>query len=151
MRKLILLVVLTLASNLSKAQDFRFDEVTYTPQKTVFKLFAPKEMKRVVLTIHDKDVALSAHKDLNGFESFYSDPENEKSYKMKYSKDGVWKVEVSGDLKGKYYTFNVADHTRWGGGCVPFLLPYKTFYGETPGVFAKAVGVNGKCGAILDM
>ena len=151
MRKLILLVVLTLASNLSKAQDFRFDEVTYTPQKTVFKLFAPKEMKRVVLTIHDKDVALSVHKDLNGFESFYSDPEKEKSYKMKYSKDGVWKVEVSGDLKGKYYTFNVADHTRWGGGCVPFLLPYKTFYGETPGVFAKAVGVNGKCGAIIDM
>ena len=139
-----------MATNVSNAQDFRFDEVTYTPEKTVFKLFAPKEMKRVVLTIHDKDIALNSRKDKNGYEHFYTDLDD-KSYKMKYGKDGIWKVEVNGDLKGKFYTFNVADHTRWGLGCVPLLLPYKTFYGETPGVFAKAVGVNGKCGAIIDM
>ena len=139
-----------MATNVSNAQDFRFDEVTYTPEKTVFKLFAPKEMKRVVLTIHDKDIALNSRKDKNGYEHFYTNPDD-KSYKMKCGKDGIWKVEVNGNLKGKYYTFNVADHTRWGMGCIPLLLPYKTFYGETPGVFAKAVGVNGKCGAIIDM
>ena len=131
-------------------EAFNFDEVTYTPQKTIFKLFAPKEMKRVVLTIHDKDIALNSRMDKNGYDHFYTGP-NDKSYKMKYGKDGIWKVEVNGDLKGKYYTFNVADHTRWGMDCIPLLLPYKTFYGETPGVFAKAVGVNGKCGAIIDM
>ena len=104
----------------------------------------------VVLTIHDKDIALNSRKDKNGYEHFYTNLDD-KSYKMKYGKDGIWKVEVNGDLKGKYYTFNVADHTRWGLGCVPLLLPYKTFYGETPGVFAKAVGVNGKRGAIINM
>ena len=150
MRKLLLIALSILATNVSNAQDFRFDEVTYTPEKTVFKLFAPKEMKRVVLTIHDKDIALNSRKDKNGYEHFYTNPDD-KSYKMKCGKDGIWKVEVNGDLKGKFYTFNVADHTRWGLGCVPLLLPYKTFYGETPGVFAKAVGVNGKCGAIIDM
>ena len=150
MRKLLLIALSILATNVSNAQDFRFDEVTYTPEKTVFKLFAPKEMKRVVLTIHDKDIALNSRKDKNGYEHFYTNLDD-KSYKMKYGKDGIWKVEVNGNLKGKYYTFNVADHTRWGMGCIPLLLPYKTFYGETPGVFAKAVGVNGKCGAIIDM
>ncbi len=150
MKKYLILLLLALVTSHIQAQDFSFDEVTYTPQKTVFKLFAPKDMKRVVLTIHDEDIALRTHKDRNGNEVFLTDPKD-KLYKMKYGKDGIWKVEVNGDLKGKYYTFNVADHTRWGMQCIPIPFPYKTFYGETPGVFAKAVGVNGKCGAIIDM
>ena len=28
-----------------QAQDFRFDEMTYTPEKTTFKLFAPNNAK----------------------------------------------------------------------------------------------------------
>ena len=138
MRKLLTIIILQSSFSVAFAQDFRFDEMTYTPQKTTFKLFAPKDMKRVQLTIHDQDVICS-------------DPTKDKSYKMKYDKDGIWKVEVKGDLKGKYYTFNVADHTRWGMGCIPIPFPYKTFFGRTPGVFAKAVGVNGKCGAIIDL
>ena len=43
----------------------------------------------------------------------------------------VWTATVKGDLMGRFYTFD-------------------TGYGETPGVFAKAVGVNGKRGAIID-
>ena len=43
----------------------------------------------------------------------------------------VWTAIVKGDLMGRFYTFD-------------------TGYGETPGVFAKAVGVNGKRGAIID-
>ena len=40
--------------------------------------------------------------------------------------------EFGGDLKGKYYTFDCGN-------------------GETPGVFAKAVSVNGRRAAIIDM
>ncbi len=150
MKKLFLISLFTLATNALFAQDFNFDEVTYSQEKTIFKLLAPKNMKRVILTVYDKDIALRIHKDSNGYEAVYTDS-SDKSYKMKLGKDGIWKVEVMGDLKGKYYTFNIADHTRWGMGCIPLLLPYQTFYGETPGVFAKAVGVNGKCGVIIDM
>lgn len=44
----------------------------------------------------------------------------------------MWSASVKGDLMGKYYTFDMGK-------------------GETPGVFAKAVGVNGKRGAIIDL
>ena len=115
MRKLILLAALTLAINVIKAQDFRFDEVTYTPEKTTFRLFAPKSSKPR-LRIYQKDGMASRMK----------------AVKMKYSQQGYWQAEVKGNLKDKFYTFDCGK-------------------GETPGVFAKAVGINGKCGAIIDM
>ena len=43
----------------------------------------------------------------------------------------LWKAEVKGNLLGKFYTFDMGK-------------------GECPGVFAKAVGVNGQRGAIVD-
>lgn len=50
--------------------------------------------------------------------------------------DNCWVVgyggELGGDLKGKYYTFDSG-------------------HGESPGLFAKAVSVNGKRAAIIDM
>ena len=53
-----------------------------------------------------------------------------KTVSMKLDGD-VWTATVKGDLMGRFYTFD-------------------TGHGETPGVFAKAVGVNGKRGAIID-
>lgn len=55
-----------------------------------------------------------------------------KTIKMKASGENRWEATVKGDLKGKFYTFDIGK-------------------GETPGVFAKAVGVNGMRGAIVDM
>ena len=55
-----------------------------------------------------------------------------KTIKMKPSGSNRWEATVKGDLKGKFYTFDIGK-------------------GETPGVFAKAVGVNGNRGAIVDM
>ncbi|MDR0938927.1 MAG: type I pullulanase [Mediterranea sp.] len=50
--------------------------------------------------------------------------------------DGTWTTEVAGDLAGKFYTFNVKIDQQWQG--------------PTPGISARAVGVNGKRGAIID-
>jgi pullulanase len=74
-------------------------------------------------------------------------PPTAKSVKVRIYKDGqggkpmktvgmkregdIWTATVKGDLMGRFYTFD-------------------TGLGETPGVFAKAVGVNGKRGAIID-
>ena len=52
--------------------------------------------------------------------------------KMKKVGKESWRAEVKGNLKGKFYTFD-------------------TGYGECPGLFAKAVGVNGNRAAVVDM
>ncbi len=53
-----------------------------------------------------------------------------KTVSMKYA-GGLWTATVRGDLLNKFYTFDMGR-------------------GETPGVFAKAVGVNGRRGAIIN-
>ena len=55
---------------------------------------------------------------------------------MEKGMDGTWKVVVPDDLDGKFYTFNVKVRGEW--------------LGKTPGIMAKAVGINGKRGAIID-
>lgn len=55
-----------------------------------------------------------------------------KTVRMKAVGQDRWEATVKGDLAGKFYTFDIGK-------------------GECPGVFAKAVGVNGLRGAIIDM
>ena len=101
---------------LSAAQDFCFNEVAYTPEKTQFALYAPNDAKKVTLRIYEYGLGGKALKTVS----------------MKRTADEQWTATVKGDLKGKFYTFD-------------------TGLGECPGVFAKAVGVNGQRGAIIDM
>lgn len=56
---------------------------------------------------------------------------------MKPSEEGTWTAKVEKDLKGKFYTFHVKINEKW--------------LGDTPGINAKAVGVNGKRAAIVDL
>lgn len=90
-----------------------FNEVSYSPRQTTFKLNAPK---KPTLRIYEAGRGGKV----------------EKKIKMKQTSENVWETTISGDLKGKFYTFDIGR-------------------GETPGVFAKAVGINGKRGAIVDM
>ena len=55
---------------------------------------------------------------------------------MKRSKDGLWKAAVKDDVKGSFYTFRVQKNGEW--------------LDETEGIAAKAVGVNGMRGAVID-
>ena len=55
-----------------------------------------------------------------------------KTVKMQKAGNEQWAATIKGDMMGKFYTFDVGK-------------------GECAGVFAKAVGVNGKRGAIIDM
>lgn len=61
-----------------------------------------------------------------------SDTKVAKTVKMKKASNGEWVATVKGNLKGKFYTFDTGN-------------------GECPGVFAKAVCVNGNRAAIVDM
>ena len=99
----------------SHAQDFKFDEVNYTPQETTFKLFAPNDAKKVCLRLYKDGQTKKA----------------QKTVKMVRTDNELWTATVKGDLKGCFYTFDMGR-------------------GECAGVFAKAVGVNGQRGAIID-
>ena len=96
------------------------NEVTYTKRGTTFALVAQKA----------QSVNLNIYAEGTGGKPV-------KTVAMRKGEKGVWKAEVKGDLKGRFYTFNVKQDGK--------------MLGETPGLFAKAVGVNGKRGAIIDM
>lgn len=99
----------------------QFDnEVTYTKRGTTFALVAQKA----------QSVNLNIYAEGTGGKPV-------KTVAMRKGEKGVWKAVVKGDLKGRFYTFNVKQDGK--------------MLGETPGLFAKAVGVNGKRGAIIDM
>lgn len=99
----------------------QFNELTYTPEKSTFNLFAPNTAKKVVVRIYDNGIG----------------GKPVRTVKMKRFADNDWTASVKGNLKGKFYTFDISgDKKSWR---------------ETPGVFAKAVGVNGKRGAVIAM
>lgn len=53
-----------------------------------------------------------------------------------HPENGTWTASVGQQLYGKFYTFRVKQDGKW--------------LNETPGVWAKAVGANGKRAAIID-
>ena len=88
-------------------ESFSFDEVTYSPNQTVFKLFAPSDATcQVVL--------------------------GEDTLQMEQLADTIWTATAKGNQKGKTYEFIVNGQS-------------------SPGVFAKAVTVNGQKGVVVDM
>ena len=96
------------ACNPKPAQEaFHFNEVTYTHDKTVFRLFAPADAACCVVVGND-------------------------SIPMTLQADSIWTATLKGDQKGKAYQFVVNGQ-------------------PSPGVFAKAVTVNGEKGVIVDM
>jgi len=86
---------------------FHFDEMTYSPSKTVFRLFAPADAQCYVLVGED-------------------------SIQMELAADTIWTATVKGDHKGKTYEFIVNGQV-------------------SPGVFAKAVTINGQKGVVTDL
>ena len=109
MKKLMMtgMIALTAACTNEPEVAFHFDEMTYTPQKTVFRLFAPADAQCYVVLGED-------------------------SIKMTLASDTIWTATAKGDQKGKTYQFVVNGQS-------------------SPGVFAKAVTVNGEKGVVADL
>lgn len=123
-------LMLSAIPQLLMAQD-TFGEMIYSKVKTLFKLNAPTTVNLDGMTgattqiDKKKQVEIHIYEDGQGGKAI-------KTIKMKASGENRWEATVKGDLKGKFYTFDIGK-------------------GETLGVFAKAVGVNGMRGAIVDM
>lgn len=95
----------------------------YTPEKTTFKLWSPSAQK-VELNLYTKG----------------SDGEEGalrlQSLNMTKGDNAVWSITVSSDLKNMYYTYSVTNNGRTE---------------ETVDPYAKAVGVNGERGMVVDL
>ena len=110
------MILSLIACDPKKDDPYRFDEMTYTPTETVFKVFAPENARCFVVIDGD-------------------------SIRMEYTPTAddtlmtegcIYKAIVQGDLKGKAYEFSV-------NGVA------------SPGVFAKAVTVNGQKAVVVDL
>ncbi|MDE5887597.1 MAG: type I pullulanase [Muribaculaceae bacterium] len=95
-------------------------ELTVDQTGTHFRLWSPKAQE-VMLNLYDNGHTGNPYKEV----------------KMTLDhKTGVWSANEPEKLYGKFYTFKVKQNDKW--------------LQETPGVWAKAVGVNGNRAAIID-
>ena len=122
MKRLSLLVTIIMALLLPQLLNARTG-VVYGPGASAFTVETNDNAQQVKLRIYNAGLGGKPVKTVD----------------MKRAKgDGTtWQATVKGDLKGKFYTFDV----KYGG----------KFRGECPGIWATAVGVNGKRGAVVDM
>ncbi len=60
----------------------------------------------------------------------------EEHVEMEKAGYGTWRVHIDRDLKGSFYTFQIEKNGKW--------------LNETPGIWAKAVGINGNRAAVID-
>ena len=124
MRKIAMAVVVALGASLAAmAHSIEFHEMMYNPASTSFMLNTLDNAQAVTLRLYTQGLGGKAVKTV----SMKRDP----------VRKGEWHAEVKGDLKGRFYTFDVKYGGKWQG--------------ENPGVFAKAVGANGQRGAIIDL
>lgn len=93
--------------------------VTWSTQQTKFRIWAPTAQE-VLLRIYDQ-----------GHEG-----ELLETFEMKKDRAGTWLLEIGGDWKNRYYTFQARIDDNWNN--------------EVPDPYAKAVGVNGNRGMIVD-
>ena len=96
------------------------EECVYMGDRTEFSVWAPDAEAAQLKLYHSAD-------------------EDEAAFlvkDMKLGKDGLWKVTVKEDVKGAHYAFQVKKNGGW--------------LKETAGIAAKAVGVNGMRGAVVD-
>jgi len=95
--------------------------VTYSPSKTVFKIWAPTAPAAKLRLYAEGGDGGSATQVIS----------------LKKGPQGTWEAVVDKNLKNQYYTFQVNINGRW--------------LQERPDIYAKAVGVNGKRGMVVDL
>lgn len=94
--------------------------VSYTPQKSTFKIWAPKA-SAVKLRLYLAGAGGEPISTVN----------------LNKTDQGVWYTSINSNIKNQYYTFQVLQDDKW-------LL-------ERPDIYAKAVGINGGRGMVIDL
>ena len=122
MRKIVLLMLSVALLACSAKQPKLEDECIYSPSKTQFTFWSNAAEQMEVL-IYDEGQS--------------DDVQCTKAVPLTKGENDFWTATVKGDLAGKYYTVRSFQNGEWGL--------------ESPGIFAKAVSVNGQRAAIIDI
>ena len=112
-----------------KSEPFHINEITYNPEKnlTRFSLVTLGDAQGVILRLYHDGLTGPCFKKKN--------MRRKDTFTSKHL--ALWDLEFKGNLEGVFYTFDV----KYG----------KKRWGETPGIFPLAVGVNGKRAAVVDL
>ena len=100
------------------------DECVYGPKQTTFSFWS-NAAEQMEVRIYD-NAQCSMH-----------NAQCSKVISLTKGENDYWTATVEGDLEGKYYTVRSYQNGEWSQ--------------EAPGIFAKAVSVNGQRAAIIDM
>jgi len=110
-----------------------FNELDYSPERTVFMLVAPTDADRVLVRIYSSVEATTA----------------DRTAELAVVGTDRWMGRVDGDWLGRFYTFEV----YMSADAAPVVRgrTHRVYgLGETPGLSATAVGVNGRRAAIIN-
>ena len=95
--------------------------VHYTPKNTLFKVWAPGAAEVLLRLYHSGDSG-KAFQEIS----------------LAKGHQGTWQTTVNRNIKNEYYTFQVKEKQG-------------NWLNESPDIYAKAVGVNGKRGMVVDL
>ena len=133
LRKLLMISILsaTLSGCVSEKRDYAsFDDYPVRSGNLLEMIYTPISTKFMLWAPTADRVRLMIYEKGEGGEP-------EKLISMTYKSEGTWEAVIREDLNGKFYTFSVKVGEEW--------------LDETPGINARAVGVNGERGAIINM
>ena len=124
-KTLILMLAVAFVACTSKLPKLE-DECVYNPSKTSFAFWSNAA----------EQMEVRIYNDANGDASL-NDANDVQTVSLKKGPHDFWTATVKGDLAGKFYTIRSFQNGEWAP--------------EAPGIFAKAVSVNGQRAAIIDL
>ena len=125
---LLMLITMTLSCTQRKTKFSSLDEFP-TTHESLWLEYSKEAVIFKVWSPRASEIKLHLYEHGNGGEAY-------ETHKMEPDENGLWTKEIFGDLNGTYYTYQVSFDGQW--------------LEETPGTYAKAVGVNGKRAMVLD-
>lgn len=120
----------TISCQSVKKEYTSFEEYSIPEGKLVEMEYSPIETKFTLWAPTAEEVRVLLYDSGNEGSAY-------QTLSLEMGEDGIWNTSIKEDLKGKFYTFNVKVNGKW--------------LGDTPGIMAKAVGVNGKRAAVIDL
>ena len=121
---------LAFSSLMTFARNTDFERLPVPSTPWVEMVYAPTMTTFQLWAPTAEKVRLRLYKDGNEGKAW-------KTLSLAKGSDGTWAKQMKGDLKGKFYTFEAKVDGKWRG--------------ETPGINARVVGVNGKRAAVIDL
>ena len=128
MRKTIIFMLSVALAACTAKQPKLEDECLYSPSKTQFTFWSNVAEQMEVRIYNDGMSATTSLNDAN---------DEIQIVPLKKGANDFWTGVVKGDLAGKFYTVRSFQDGEWSA--------------ESPGIFAKAVSINGQRAAILDL